>query len=255
MLQIERNDKVEIWTIARLEARNALNAEVMLALQEAISRAAHDTQLRAIVLTGEGNCFVSGGDLRELRHFTLPEDAAALADNGRRICEGLEQLPMPVIAAIGGPAFGGGAELAIACDMRVADESARICFKQGRLGVTTAWGTFPKLCALVGPSRAAYMLYTGHELTAQSSFSFGLVDTVVESGNAVMTALAWALDIAGAAPLAISEMKALFRDQAFAYAELRARERERFIRTWSSDDHREAVEAYFERRVPVFRGR
>ncbi len=255
MLQIERNDNVEIWTIARLEARNALNAQMMQALQEAILRAAHDKQLRAIVLTGEGDCFVAGGDLRELRHFTLPEDAATLADSGRRICEGLEQLPMPVIAAISGPAFGGGAELATACDIRVADERARICFKQGRLGVTTAWGTFPKLCSLVGPSRAAYMLYTGHEVSAQSAFAFGMVDTVVETGNAVVTALAWALDIAGAAPLAIAEMKALFRDQAFAYAELRARERERFIRTWSSDDHREAIEAYFERRAPVWRGR
>ncbi len=255
MLRAERTQNIEVWTLDRPETKNALSFDMLRGLDHALQRARADQSLRAVVITGGGNVFASGGDLRELRTRLSPADAEILADAGRRLCEGFEQLPIPIIAALNGPAIGGGAELAVACDLRVADASARLCFKHGRMGVTTAWGTFPKLLALVGPSHAAYMLFTGHEVSAQTAFAYGLVDSYVDEGTAEVTAVAWALDISQSAPLAVSEFKQMLKDAAFSFAEQRARERERFIRTWASEDHREAIEAYFERRKPVWSGR
>src|SRR5262245_27386129 len=155
MLKVERDGAVAIWTIVRPEAKNALNWVTLEALQNAIAQASHDATLRAVVLTGEGGTFVSGGDLRELRPAVWHEAAERVTDAGRAICAGLANLHAPVIAALPGAAIGGGAELAVACDMRVADDRARFCFKQVRMGVTSAWGVLPKLLHLVGPGTAA----------------------------------------------------------------------------------------------------
>jgi enoyl-CoA hydratase len=200
-----------------------------------------------VVLTGEGDTFVSGGDLRELRDKNTPRDAEAFADLGQNMCRAIESLHVPVLAALPGAAFGGGAELAVACDLRVAEPHAKISFKQVRMGVTTGWGTIGRLTALVGSSTAARLLFTGHEVAAASAMAMGLVDAVVEKGAAVTQSLAWASDIALGSPVAVAEMKRLLR---IARVDLSAHERERFVATWSAPDHAEAVEAYFERRPP-----
>ncbi|MEO6573074.1 MAG: enoyl-CoA hydratase/isomerase family protein, partial [Polyangiaceae bacterium] len=138
MLRVERDGDVGIWTIDRPQARNALNREVIEGLGRALGEASADRTLRAIVLTGAGTAFASGGDLRELREANSEAEARAFADAGEKLCARISMLEIPVIAALPGVAFGGGAELALACDLRVADTSARISFKQVRLGVTTA---------------------------------------------------------------------------------------------------------------------
>jgi enoyl-CoA hydratase len=252
VLKIERDGPIAIWTIARAETKNALSFAVMQAIDDAIVKAQHDPTLRAIVLTGEGKVFVSGGDLRELRAATTAADAERLSDWGRRICDGIAQLEVPVIAAVNGPAIGGGAELAVACDLRIADERAKICFKHARMGLVTSWGTLPRLLSLVGPGTAARLLYTSHEVRAMEARAMGLVDWVADEGACVATALAWALDVVQGSPTAIREMKGLLRHAATSGEFVRARERERFVATWTSADHQEAVEAFFESRAAVW---
>jgi enoyl-CoA hydratase len=255
VLHEERHDAVVVWTIDRPAAKNALDHATIAALGGAIRAAAGDRDLRAAVLTGAGEAFVSGGDLRELRGRHSPEDAAHLSDAGHALTSALVELPFPVIAALPGPAIGGGAELALACDLRVADARARIAFKQVRMGVTTAWGTVPRLVATVGAGAAARLLYTAREVGAAEALRLGLVHEVTEDGLARTTALAWASEIALGSPAAIAETKRLLRAAVTTAEDVRARERRAFVETWSGADHREAVEAYFERRAPSWQPR
>jgi enoyl-CoA hydratase len=254
-LRVEREGAVSILTVARPETRNALSFAVMGALTAALHEATRDRRLRALVITGEGKAFVSGGDLRELRVAGTSADAERLCAAGRGVCEAIERLDVPVIAAINGAAIGGGVELAVACDLRIADERAKLCFKHVRMGLVTSWGTFPRLLQLVGASTAARLLFTAHDVRATEARSLGLVDQVTESGASVATALAWAEDIAQGSPSAVANMKGLFRDSRAANVELAAREQARFVASWTSDDHRDAVEAFFESRAPKWRER
>jgi len=254
-LKIERIDRTLVWTIARPEAKNALNRETMDLLIRALDDAAKDPTLRAVVITGEGDAFVSGGDLRELRDATTHGQAEEFSRAGAELCAKLEELPVPVIAAIPGPAFGGGAELALACDLRVADTRARLSFRQVRMGVTTAWGTIPRLINLVGRGTAARLLYTSHEISAAEARATGLVDEVVANGSCVEVAIAWALDVTQGSPSAIASMKALLRSACAPTEALAAEERRRFVDTWTAADHAEAMNAYFERRPPKWRDR
>ena len=257
MLRVERTGATAIWTLNRPEAKNALGQQMLESLVLALDVAERDTSLRAIVLMGAGDVFSSGADLREVRSLTAPEDVARFSDIGEEICRRIEGLPVPVIACISGVAFGGGAELALACDMRVADASARLSFKQVRMGVTTAWGTLARLVSVVGHGTASRLLMTSHEITAMEARVLRLVDHVTErDGECIALALAWASDVEQGSPSAVAAMKSLLRaSRSASYERLRPIEREAFIDTWTSSDHAEAVAAFFERRAPRFRPR
>lgn len=251
VLHVERQDGVVIWTIDRPRAKNALDYATLHALLGAVREAARDRELRTAVITGAGDAFVSGGDLRELRGRNSEADAEQLTDAGYALTSSIGDLPIPVIAALPGPAVGGGAELALACDLRIADARSRIAFKQVRMGVTTAWGTAARLAALVGAGTATRLLLTAQEVGAEEAKQLGLVDEVTQDGRCRTTALTWASDIALGSPKAIIETKRLIRATAAAVArEVRPLERRAFIETWSGVDHRDAVESYFERRPP-----
>ncbi len=251
MLRTAREGNVVVWTLDRPKAKNALNAALATELANAIESAGADETVRAAIITGAHGVFASGGDLHELRDKNSPEEAAALSDMGEQLCRRIGELPFPVIAALSGPAIGGGAELALACDMRIAEQTARICFKQSRMGVTTAWGSLPRLVSLVGPSHAARVLLTSQEISAVDARAMGLVDFVSDPDQCVLTAHAWCADVRAAPRSAIAEMKALLRAAAAPfYAHVRSMERASFIRTWSGADHAEAMAAYFERRPP-----
>ncbi len=252
---VERDGDTAVWTLSRPEVKNALDDATFASLKTAIRAAKADRTLRAVVLTGAGATFASGGDLRELRRASTRTQGGRLADVGRQICDAMARLPVPVIAALPGPALGGGAELALACDMRVADPRATLCFKHARMGVTTAWGVLPKLVATVGRGAAARLLLAGHEVDALEALRLGLVDTISEPGASAITAAAWARDVAQLAPVAIAGLKALLRDTLVGTTRQRARERELFVAAWASADHGEAVEAFFARRPPRWQGR
>ncbi len=255
-MRVERRGGVEIWTLDRPQARNALDAATFHDLEQAAGRAAGDEALRAIVLTGDGDVFASGGDLRELRTALGPDDAERLATTGTWVCDRLAALAVPVIAALPGAAIGGGAELAVACDLRVAAPAASLCFKHAHMGVTTAWGTLPRLVSLVGIAAASRLLLTAQPVGATEAMRLGLVDAVSDElpGAPLALALRWADDVTKGAPLAVAGMKAMLRAASQSDA-LRTLERERFLQSWASADHADAVEAFFEKRAPRWKGR
>lgn len=248
MLHVERQAGVIIWTVDRPEAKNALDHAMLDRLARAIRDATADRDIRAAIITGAGDVFVSGGDLRELRGRDSPEDAERLSDAGYELTSAIGEAPFPIIAALPGPAIGGGAELAIACDMRIADARARMSFRQVRMGVSTAWGSISRLVALVGAGTAGRLLYTAQEICAAEAKLLGLVDEVTDNGLARPTAIAWASDIALGSPKAIGESKRLLREATACARDIRSLERQVFVETWSGPDHREAIDAYFERR-------
>jgi enoyl-CoA hydratase len=254
MVNVERRGPIAIWTIDRPEAKNAIDSTTMRDLSRIVGEAGKDGALRAAVLTGAGDVFVSGGDLRELKDKSTASDAEELTDAGFALTRAIAHLPFPVVCAMPGHAIGGGAELAVACDLRIAERRARIAFVQTRMGVSTAWGTVPRLVALVGPSIAGRLLYTGRGIESVEAKEVGLVDELVEDGHSLETALLWTEEIAKGAPAAVAAMKRLVRETSenIAHA-VRPLERELFVGTWSGADHAEAIAAYFERRAPRWR--
>jgi len=252
-VRVERRGDVAVWTLARPKAKNALDSATFEAIDEAVGAARADRALRAVVLTAEGDTFASGGDLRELRSALGPADAVRVAEIGRRMCDGIGALDVPVLAALPGAAIGGGAELALACDLRIADPRATLCFKHAHMGVTTAWGVLPRLVAVAGHAAASRLLLTGRIVDAEEGLRLGLFDAVSPPGGVLDHALAYAAEIARGAPQAIAGMKALLREACRAEG-LREFERGRFVSTWTSADHAEAVEAFFEGRPARWSG-
>lgn len=177
MVDLEVDDGLAVLTIDRPHARNAIALDTMDQLEKALDAAAG---ARALVITGAGDrAFVSGGDLKELSALRTEEDASAMAKRMRSICDQLAGFPAPVIAALNGHAFGGGAEVAVAADIRVAADDIKIGFNQVELEIMPAWGGAERLAALVGKGRALLLAGTGTALSAVEAERIGLVDLVL----------------------------------------------------------------------------
>jgi enoyl-CoA hydratase len=176
MVDLEFDDGLAVLTIDRPHALNAIALDTMEQLEKAIDAAAG---ARTLVIKGAGErAFVSGGDLKELSALRTEEDAAAMAKRMRSICDQLAGFPAPVIAALNGHAFGGGAEVAVAADIRVAADDIKIAFNQVELEIMPAWGGAERLAALVGKGKALLLAGTGTALTAAEAERIGLVDLV-----------------------------------------------------------------------------
>ncbi|MEU1983091.1 enoyl-CoA hydratase/isomerase family protein [Nocardia sp. NPDC019395] len=177
MIELELTDGLAVVTINRPHARNAIALDTMDELDKAIDGAAG---ARALVITGAGDkAFVSGGDLKELAALRTHEQAAAMANRMRQVCDKLAGFPGPVIAALNGHALGGGAEVAVAADIRIAAADIKIGFNQVALAIMPAWGGAERLTRLVGRSRALLLAGTGEILTAPDAERLGLVDRVL----------------------------------------------------------------------------
>ncbi|OBG41303.1 enoyl-CoA hydratase [Mycobacterium alsense] len=176
MVDLEFEDGLAVLTIDRPHARNAIALDTMEQLEKAIDAAAG---AQTLVIKGAGDkAFVSGGDLKELSALRTEEDAAAMARRMRSICDQLAAFPAPVVAALNGHAFGGGAEFAVAADIRVAADDIKIAFNQVALEIMPAWGGAERLAAIVGKSRALLLSGSGTVLDAAEAERIGLVDVV-----------------------------------------------------------------------------
>ncbi|MFB4309678.1 enoyl-CoA hydratase/isomerase family protein [Actinomadura sp. GTD37] len=177
MVDLEVDGGVAVITIDRPESRNAIALATMGQLGKALDAAAG---ARALVVRGAGDrAFVSGGDLKQLAALRTREEASAMAMRMRRICDRIASFPAPVVAALNGHALGGGAEVAVAADIRVAAADIKIGFTQSKLAIMPAWGGAERLAALVGRSRALLLAGTGAVLDAAEAERAGLVDVVV----------------------------------------------------------------------------
>src|SRR5246127_1509626 len=177
MVDLEIDDGLAVLTIDRPHARNAIALDTIEQLEKALDAAAG---ARALVIKGAGDrAFVSGGDLKELSALRTEDDASAMAKRMRSICDQLAGFPAPVIAALTGPALGGGAEVAVAADIRVAADDIKIGFNQVDLEIMPAWGGAERLAALVGKGRGLLLAGSGMTLRAVGAERIGLVDLVL----------------------------------------------------------------------------
>jgi enoyl-CoA hydratase/carnithine racemase len=248
----ERHGQTALWILDRPTARNAITHELAEALSAALDELEHDLSVRALVLTGEGEkAFSAGADLKFLRTGSV-DARAAFNTRMREVVERLSALRLPVIAALNGVALGGGAELALAADMRIAEPHASLAFKHAAMGVTPGWGGLGRLCALVGRGTASKLLFTSQPLSATDALGAGLVDELVERGAARMRSLQLGADIAVTSPAAVADLKRLL---ALAYEHgpaVRTEERRTFAERAQHGDHAEALAAVAEGRPARF---
>jgi enoyl-CoA hydratase len=180
MVDLELDDGLAVLTIDRPHARNAISLDTMAELEKALNDLESAKSVRALVIKGAGDrAFVSGGDLKELSAIRTIEEASAMAWRMRAICDRFAEFPAPVVAALNGHAFGGGAEVAVAADIRVAADDIKIAFNQVLLEIMPAWGGAERLAGLVGRSRALLLAGTGMLLDACEAERIGLVDRVL----------------------------------------------------------------------------
>lgn len=180
MVDLELDDGLAVITIDRPHARNAISLETMDQLEKALDGIEGSTGAHALVVTGAGDrAFVSGGDLKELSALRTEPDASAMAWRMRAICDRIAGFPGPTIAALNGHALGGGAEFAVAADIRVAADDVKIGFNQATLAIMPAWGGAERLVQLVGFSKALLLAGTGTVLDASEAERIGLVDKVL----------------------------------------------------------------------------
>jgi len=178
---LELQEGIAVVTIDRPDVRNAISPATMGELEDALDAAA---AANVLVLRGSGDrAFVSGGDLKELAKIRTHEEAVAMAIRMRRLCDRIATFPAPVIAALNGHALGGGAEVAVAADIRVAADDIRIGFTQATLAIMPAWGGAERLAALVGRAQALLLTTTGDRLDAAEAHRIGLVDRVYPRGS------------------------------------------------------------------------
>ncbi len=179
---VEKRDSVLYVTINRPEKRNALAREVLSLLKETFNYYREDETLKLAVLTGAGDkSFAAGGDLNDLHDVRTAEQTREMSDEAYQCLEAVRNFPLPVIGVLNGDALGGGSELAIACDFRLAAAHARIGFIQGKLNITTAWGGGPDLVNLVGSRQALSLLTTSQILKAEEAMQLGLIDCIADS--------------------------------------------------------------------------
>jgi enoyl-CoA hydratase len=179
-LRVEQEGRVLILVVDRPQARNALAASTMQELDEALAELEHRRDVHCAVIRGAGErAFIAGGDLKELESRRDEGFAVEMARSMRATLDRIPALPVPVIAAVNGAALGGGAEVAIACDFRIAAEDARIGFTQPLLGLMPAWGGIERLAGSIGRSRALYLLTTGRVLGGREAVDWGLVEECV----------------------------------------------------------------------------
>lgn len=244
-LLVEANNGILTLTINRPEKRNALHMSMLDALGAALADHAQDETLKVAVITASGDqCFAAGGDLKELDAIRSTAQAEVMSKRGRRALDQVRNFPLPVIAALNGLALGGGAELAMACDLRIAAANAEIGFLQGQLGVTTAWGGGIDLVAAIGNRRALDLLISARRLTANEALEIGLFDRTCTDDENLQTCLSTFLQpYLARSRQVLTGFKALTTGhRQTTHKHLSSIEQNHFITSWTSAEHWAAVE-------------
>jgi enoyl-CoA hydratase/carnithine racemase len=236
-------------TIDRPQARNALTWEAMRQFSDAVQLASSSTDTRCLIVTGGPEAFCAGGDLFELDAFPTRLDGVRLSSLMAEALDRLELLPWPTLAAIEGPALGGGAEIALACDLRVMGEGSTLGMMHVRLAITPAWGGGQRLLRLAGYARAIEILTAGRSLSAEEALTWGLANRVAARGQALDVAQSVARLISGHDATAVRAAKRMLQaGLRLPMSEAVRAERSEFPDLWAGAAHLQASKDFVARR-------
>lgn len=244
-----------VLTMNRPEALNALSVELVQALRSAIAGAGERRDVRCVIITGAGGrAFSAGTDLKQRRTLSR-EEKAGQSQALLRLGEEMWVLPKPVIAAVCGWCLGGGAELALACDLRIAADDTVFGFPEMTLGAYPGSGGPVTLSRMVGATRAKELLFTARRFQAAEALQIGMVERVAPAGRLLQEALEWTAQMQGTAPLAIAALKRTINEGAhLPFRDANAFDQQLRRPLDTTKDNEEGMRAHFEKRPPAFRG-
>jgi enoyl-CoA hydratase len=255
-LLVERDGAVATITVNRPKVLNALNAQTLDELRRTILALKHDASVRAVIVTGAGEkSFIAGADINELSVQT-PTGGRGHAMTGQHVLDLIESLGKPVIAAINGYALGGGCELAMACTIRIAADTAKLGQPEINLGIIPGYAGTQRLARLVGRGRALELLLTGDQISAAEAHRLGLVNRVVPAADLLAEARKLAAALASKAPIAMAYIiDAVNKGLDMSLREAQVFEATLFGLVSSTDDMREGTKAFLDKRKAEFKGR
>ena len=254
-VSVEREGNIAVLTVDHQEKLNALDQRVVEEIGQALLEIEAEAP-RAIVVTGAGErAFIAGADIGAMSSMD-PMEAKRFSEVGHAAMALLDRSPVPTVAAINGFALGGGCEVAIACDIRIASENAVLGFPEVSLGILPGMGGTQRLPRLVGPALAKELIFTGRRLNAEEARNIGLVNRVVGQGEALGAAKELAAEIAANGPLAVRHAKAAAnRSLDVDLVSGLEYEADQFALLFATEDAREGMGAFAEKRKPSFQGR
>jgi len=256
-IRTERHGAVDVWILDRPDRRNALGRSTVRRLHQLARSRGDDPEVRAVVIVGAGEqAFCAGADLKERRGMT-EEDVRDFLGLYREAFGAIDRFPRPVVAALNGVAFGGGLELALAADFRVAVPGARVGLTETSLGIIPGAGGTQRLTRLVGAARAKELILFARRLDAHQARDLGLVHHVLDEGQGALEgALGWVAPLTEGAPIALTAaLDAIDGATELGLEDGLTLERRCYERTLASEDRLEALAAFAEKRAPRFRGK
>ncbi|MGH6900918.1 MAG: enoyl-CoA hydratase/isomerase family protein [Geminicoccaceae bacterium] len=251
---LERDDAVLTLTLNRPDKLNAIDRAMLDALAEALGAIERDPEIRAVILTGAGRAFSAGADIKEWTALSPLEFGRSWGLRGHGLFDRLAALAPPVIAALNGIAFGGGLELALCADIRIASDQARFGLPEVTIAALPGWGGTQRLPRLIGPGRAKHMILTGQPIDAARAEAWGLVSEVLAADALLPRARELAAQIAANAPISVQASKRLI-DAAIPVMPAATLEGHAGALSGATADAKEGRAAFLERRPPRYRGR
>lgn len=249
-LRIEIKDNIALLAMEREHALNALNTEMINSLNHAFKTLSQNKNLRALIITGKGKAFVAGADIKELSAMR-PDMAYTFSRKGQQAFLRLEQLDFPVIAAINGYALGGGCELALACDIRIASHTARLGMPEVSLGLMPGFAGTQRLCKLIGYPNAMLLMTSAQPINAQEAYRIGLVQKLAEPAELIEVSFSLAEQIASQGKYAVKAVKEMARKSNYAsFPEGCELESESFAGLFDQPEADEGMRAFLEKRKP-----
>ncbi|WP_404427201.1 enoyl-CoA hydratase [Ureibacillus chungkukjangi] len=255
-VKVEVQDGVALIMFTRAEAANSLSIQMLNEINETLEAIHYDRSIRAVIVTGDGDkAFCAGADLKERKEMDEEETRKTIALIGRTVNH-FEAIAQPVIAAINGVAFGGGLELALACDIRMASSTAKLGLTETALGIIPGAGGTQRLPRLIGIGKAKELIYTARRLSAEEAYRYGIIEYIVEPQDLLKQAKELALEIGKNAPLSLVQAKTAINQgmQTDISTGLQI-ESLAYSRLLHTEDRLEGLKAFQEKRSPVYRGK